>query len=425
MNPQFAHARITLAIALLAVLAGDVSLASAENSTLCDNAQADIAAATIENVPMREGSATGRVSRRIFPSIFQAWRGILIDGAEVSSPEAIARHDLVWHNPEFFGARWATSPAFLANTLTQNSRRELLNRLAALREKNSKILVLAALPYWDAPTSSFPIDSPLWLRDTNGNRRSGWVEGGYNRLDLGNQQLRTDLVARAQALIANGLFDGIFLDWWNENDQPNSRRQFLTDLKRNLRPDALILANVNYSKTRYSAQYLNGVFLESGLPCAPGCGAKNEAQEWRRLAEAILFYGRSLQPPRVIATEVWRCNANQKDKAACDREDLAHPNRMLAATAMALTLSNGYVLFSDPNALPTPDHLHRWYPEWEHKIGRPKGPSACLPNGVVRRVFDSATVYFNATDEAQTVKTNSGNRTLPPWHGLIARSAQP
>jgi hypothetical protein len=398
---------------------------SARDGELCAISDSHIADATTNPPETLNNTIEKRLKQRTFPSVFQAWGGLLINGQEDNTPDAEASHDLIWHNAEFFGARWTTTPAFLATTLTPPGRANLRDRLAALRAKNPGILVLAALPYWDAPASSFPTDSPLWLRDAGGKRRSGWAEGGYIRLDLGNQQLRSALIARAQALTASGLFDGIFLDWWNENDQLDARRQFLADLKRVLRTDALIFANVNYSKTKYSAQYLNGVFLESLVPCAPGCGVKTDAQEWRRLAETILFYGRNLQPPRLVAIEVWRCNANQKDRAACDLEDTAHPDRMLAATAMALTLSNGYVLFSDPNALPTPDHLHRWYPEWAQKIGRPKGPSACEANGVVRREFDTATVYFNATDEPQTVKTSSGEHTLAPWRGLIARSGRP
>lgn len=35
---------------------------------------------------------------------------------------------------------------------------------------------------------------------------------------------------------------------------------------------------------------------------------------------------------------------------------------MRATTTLALVFSNGYVLFSDPNSLPTPDHLHDLVP---------------------------------------------------------------
>jgi hypothetical protein len=341
----------------------------------------------------------------------------LVGAQKENRPGSIIPYDLVWHLPSFFGARSTASPDFLGTTLTATGGSELRNRLAELRAQNAAIVLLAELRYWDAPPNSLPPDSSFWMRDAGGNRVTGWDEGGHIRLDLKNRELRDTLVARAKTLTAPGLFDGILLDWWNEKDQADVRREFLIELRRAIGPEKLIFANVNFSKTNYSHQYLNGVFLESLLPCAPGCGVKTEAEEWRRLAETILFHGRNLQPPRLVATEVWRCNARQKDRAACDIEDAANPDRMVAATAMALTLSNGYVLYSDPNPLPTPDHLHKWYPEWEQKIDRPKGPSACEANGVIRREFDGATVYFNATDAPQT----AGGQTLAPWRGLLAR----
>jgi hypothetical protein len=51
------------------------------------------------------------------------------------------------------------------------------------------------------------------------------------------------------------------------------------------------------------------------------------------------------------------------------RNDL---NLMRATTCLGLTHSNGYVLFADPNSLPTLDHLHNWYPFWsDHSLGVP------------------------------------------------------
>lgn len=421
---RYLKARTLFQIPLALVLISIISLSAAAEQPLCDSvAHKDIAMSTVTDGPIeRNDDVALRVARRTFPSVFQAWNGILVDGKQINTPEAIAKHDLVWHAPEFFGARWTTQPAFMATTLIPASQDKLHKRLGALRAMNPAILLLASLTYWEAPANSLPADSPFWLRDSSGRVVPGWDEGGYLRLDLRNQELRDTMIARAQALTVDGLFDGILLDMWNENDQAEIRRDFLIDIKHALRPGALIFANVNYRTSDYSAKYLNGVFLESVLPCAPGCGVKTEAEEWRRLAKTMLFYGRNLQPPRLIATEIWRCNARQSDRADCDVEDAAHPDRMLAATAMALTLSNGYVLFSEPNVLPVPDHLHLWYPEWEQKIGRPKGPASCERNGVVQREFDGATVYFNATDASQTVASRGETTTLAPWRGLIVRT---
>ena len=44
---------------------------------------------------------------------------------------------------------------------------------------------------------------------------------------------------------------------------------------------------------------------------------------------------------------------------------------MRATTTLALTHGDGYCLFSDPNPLPTPDHMHNWYPFWNKSLGRP------------------------------------------------------
>ena len=68
---------------------------------------------------------------------------------------------------------------------------------------------------------------------------------------------------------------------------------------------------------------------------------------------------------------------------------------MRATTTLVLTLSNGYCLFSDPNPLPTPDHLHNWYPFWNKSLGRPVSAAAAAADGTVRREFDGGTVVYN------------------------------
>ena len=44
-----------------------------------------------------------------------------------------------------------------------------------------------------------------------------------------------------------------------------------------------------------------------------------------------------------------------------------------ATTTLSLVRSDGYALFSDPNPLPTPDHLHDWYPFWDKSLGKTAG----------------------------------------------------
>lgn len=68
---------------------------------------------------------------------------------------------------------------------------------------------------------------------------------------------------------------------------------------------------------------------------------------------------------------------------------------MRAATALALTHSNGSVLFADPNPLPTPDHLHDWYSFWESPIGKPVGDLKSRDDGAFERRFEGGLVIYN------------------------------
>ena len=61
-----------------------------------------------------------RIQGRTFPSVFQAWSPA--QNVEDESPlHTVARHDLVFHGPEFFGLRWNRTPTGLADGFTAES----------------------------------------------------------------------------------------------------------------------------------------------------------------------------------------------------------------------------------------------------------------------------------------------------------------
>jgi hypothetical protein len=72
---------------------------------------------------------------------------------------------------------------------------------------------------------------------------------------------------------------------------------------------------------------------------------------------------------------------------------------MREVATLLLVFSNGYVLFSDPNLLPTPDHLHDWYPFLNKSLGHPAGPLAVLDHptlsGAYARQYESGEAVFN------------------------------
>ena len=87
---------------------------------------------------------------------------------------------------------------------------------------------------------------------------------------------------------------------------------------------------------------------------------------------------------------------------------------------LSLTHSDGYLLFSDDNAIPTPDHLHNWYDFWDAEMGRPIGDKARQYHrvrGLFIREFEKGWAVYNRSGAAQPVTfdqevtgVNSGKR---------------
>ena len=64
-----------------------------------------------------ERSVTERIKGRTFPSVFQAWSPA--QNVRDESPlHTVARHDLLWHGPQFFGLRWNNKYTGLADGFT-------------------------------------------------------------------------------------------------------------------------------------------------------------------------------------------------------------------------------------------------------------------------------------------------------------------
>jgi hypothetical protein len=126
--------------------------------------------------------------------------------------------------------------------------------------------------------------------------------------------------------------------------------------------------------------------------------------DWH-MAAANLIWGEShLRKPAVTALEGWWDSGRNQ-----------YP-LMRNVTTLCLVFSNGYVLFSDPNSLPTPDHLHDWYPFWDKSLGRPIASPAVLNHpdlsGAYTRQFDKGEVVFNPPSNKEvTVRLEQSHRS--------------
>ncbi|MHC4144832.1 MAG: alpha-amylase family protein [Planctomycetota bacterium] len=319
----------------------------------------------------KERSISERIAARDFPSAFQAWgRADNLRGEDELF--TVARHDLLWHVISWYGLVWDKSPAGLGEAFRPESIEKGLDKRKKLLELNPNLILIAEIRYRDASRRFLPADHKWWRRNDDGKLTKGWSEGKFIQLDFDNPEYRAHVAHRARAVVESGVVDGVLLDWWRDDD---SRLELVKMVRKAIGDKHLIITNPNDRTTPRTAPYINGYFME--------CYRSKTPKDWQRIAATLKWAEMNLRPPRVNCLETWFHNS---------REDL---NLMRATTALSLTCSDGYCLFSDPNPLPTGDHRHNWYPFWSKSLGKPTSEGVTMPDGTIRRQFENDTAVYN------------------------------
>ena len=157
-----------------------------------------------------------RINGKKFPAVFAAWGGIgwspVLNLPELSDPEHIALHDLYFSSLMFTGELVETNLGIkvVGNIEEAQQEREAFLTL------NPNMVFLAELRMRDAfPNKYYHEDYPYWLRNEAGDRVEGWP--GAFLLDFTHPGQQDIIVQQALAVSQCGLYDGIFLDWWNED----------------------------------------------------------------------------------------------------------------------------------------------------------------------------------------------------------------
>ncbi len=218
-----------------------------------------------------------RIQGRELPSVFQAWSPA--QNVQDDSPlHTVARHDLVFNGPEFFGLRWNRRPTGLADGFTADS----IGRAKSFRQKlltlNPSLVLIVEIRYRDAHKSYLPEGHKWWLRNEEGQVVPGWDEGGYFCLDFHNPEFRSQVARQAKAAVDSGAVDGVMLDWWSDDA---SRLALIQDVRQAIGDKALILANANDRQTPQTAPYINGYFME--------CYKSNSAEDWHEIADTLAW----------------------------------------------------------------------------------------------------------------------------------------
>ena len=319
-----------------------------------------------------EESAITRAANREFPSVFQAWNGATNKSED---PEkTLARHDLFFG---MLGDRWEGNFEGLGTKLTPESIKYTLEKRIRLLKMNPNMIFIREIRYRDAHISYLPEDSAFWKREKSGEKAAGWDEGGYFLLAYEKPDFISVAAVQAKAAVESGIYDGIFLDWWQDDAE---RIKLLQAVREAIGQDKLILLNANNRKVPESAKYANGLFQE---------GFRSTWwTDWEAAADCMIWAEKNMRAPKINCFEAW-----YKDRKLKRNE----VEVMRAVTAMALTFSDGYLLFADPNPLMTPDHLHDWYDFWDKSLGKAAGAPAAVKNsdGTYSREFEKGTVIYN------------------------------
>ena len=363
-----------------------------------------------------------RLNNRSYPSVVRAWDDV-VGQNHLSQIEKGMLHDL-WFDPAFyFEIRWDITPSALTPGLA--TQLAVLPEVSydlrrSAQQLNPDTIILKSIPIYDRPLrDTFPPDSHVWLRDTNGEIVKRKVGAGELRpmIDIFVPEVQNHFIDRIVAIEQCGVYDGVFLDEFYLNGTGWVARHLydatdeeiiqvwvniLEAVRAQTRDDFLILMNVNHSKPTRFAKYVNGVFMES-FRDHPG----GYSREWIMVHEDTLSWAENnLREPRI----------NCLYGAGMDIEPPDGPNNlrwMRMFTTLSLTHSNGYVIYTDgQRGDPSRDaplgthHAHLWYGFWNADIGQPVGPKAQLyekVEGLFIREFTKGWAVYNRSGKPHVV----------------------
>ena len=349
-----------------------------------------------------------RIENRTFPSTFNAWE-MITNRPGLSRTQLRAYSDLYW--TARLGLDWLeTDQGFQMDGFLD----EALERRDAMLALNPDMLFITGLTMRSARAGFLPDDSPLWIRDEEGNRvptRFSDPNPDSFLFDFTHPEAQDLIVGHALAVADCGLFDGIMFDWWNEygpvlansrvgwtegyrgnEAEQRARDVILRRIREAVRPEFVIIGNGNRRRFPRGASYLNGSFMET-LRDYPG-GYTHEGL--REIESALLWLEGKMREPQINCLEGWGVPTEPPDSPTNRRW-------MRVFTTMSLTHSDGYVLYNHGTS---GVHYHDWYDFWDADLGRPVGPTGQTHGGVKGlfiREFTNGWAVYNRSGEAQPV----------------------
>ena len=377
-----------------------------------------------------------RIKDRDYPSIFSAWHSDILNLPNLSDDEKLIHHDLFWSGPGFHLQWYPTSKGLRLFGRVDDAHWKREHLLS----KNPNFIRLVSLGYTSANPSDYSEDWQYWIRDENGNRVQAYAGTSAFLIDFTHPVVQDTLIQKALAVAECGLYDGIFLGWWQEdtatlnNDkgvyyrnveaERSARISMVRRIREAVDDDFLIIVNTERSKAPLSAPYVNGTFMETILD-EPDTGYTHDGL--REIESTLLWSEQNFREPQINALEGKGILLEPPDSPR-------NQQMMRVITTLSLTHSDGYVCYDigvegiiheheheispgheiDHIKGKSHDHNHQhyWYSFWDAPLGRPVGEKAQLYHnnkgheveGLFIREFTNGWAVYNRSGKEQKIR---------------------
>ena len=360
-------------------------------------------------------SAQEHIQGRDYPSLVSSWgAGVVLD-PDQEDLVYIATHDLHFCCPDDLNIYWRNTAEGLKLVGDFEDAKRRRDHLLSL---NPNLVLLVPVRYYSGIRQDYKevgwdyIPDDIFLRDANGNVIiDEWNE---KLLDFTLPQTQRFVRDQVLALSQCGLFDGIFLDHWDEDrrlrgyrtlEEEYAARDAILQGIREIDEDFLILVNANQQKISRWARYVNGIWMET----QPGEDGIYDTAEIAEIQETLLWAEAAVQEPRINGLHGFGSIWEPPDSPQNWRS-------VRFFTTMGLTLSDGYVMFELNSyydvilnkLTPSYEGVYPiWYEFWSADLGQSIGAKAQLyenREGLFVREFTNGWAVYNRSGKEQSIQ---------------------
>lgn len=390
-----------------------------------------------ELVEFNKPSIADRVINRSYPSVFQAWNPLIIEGVETDNysfdPELdkfTVYHDLVFST---YGTLYAVgsiehhirddTPPY--EGLVSHVSGDLeVSKIAFQRRlnQNPNFLFLAEFRFYDL-LESFPENEDYFLKsDITGELVKYSWDNQFDKtayLNLPASHVQDVLIDRIVGIASCGLFDGIMLDnfvSFAETKYGRVNRELISvekgaeimegmirifsEARKRIPKDFLIIVNGGVARMENFTEHINGVYIEGGRePDAP-----YSYTDLIDMENAMLWNEENLRHPQINCLEGFGFIEEAPDSPK-------NKKWMRVITTLGLTHSDGYVLYNRGGFyIGEAHHDHIWYDFWDADLGTPVGETAVQyenRDGVFIREFSNGWAVYNRSGSEQEISFGS------------------